>query len=200
MSSSPDAALAAEWTAALIHGRRTVLPAGLAQPGPDAEQLRAILLAASAAPDHHDLVPWRFVIIPAAARPALAQAFEAALRERDPEATSEQCSKAREKAFRSPLLLLAIARLRDQDPEIPPNQRLVSAGCALQNMLLMATAQGFGSALTSGKALESRVFRERFALGADEQALCFISVGTIEGARRNRVRATPDRYVTEFRP
>ena len=200
MSSGPDATLAGEWAAALIHGRRTVLPAGLAEPGPDAEQLRAILLAASAAPDHHDLVPWRFVIIPAAARPALAQAFEAALRERDPAATPEQCAKARDKAFRSPLLLLAIARLRDEDAEIPPHQRLVSAGCALQNMLLMATALGFGSALTSGKALHSRVFRELFALQADEEALCFVSVGTIEGPRRKRVRATPERYVSEFKP
>lgn len=200
MSSAPDAALAGEWAAALIHGRRTVLPAGLAEPGPDAEQLRAILLAASAAPDHHDLVPWRFVIIPAPARPALAQAFEAALRERDREATPEQCAKAREKAFRSPLLLLAIARLRDEDPEIPPNQRLVSAGCAIQNMLLMATALGFGSALTSGKALGSRVMRELFAVGREEEALCFISIGTIEGPRRNRVRATVDRYVSEFKP
>ncbi|MEJ8839692.1 nitroreductase family protein [Ramlibacter sp. AN1133] len=199
MSSTPDAALAGEWTAALIHGRRTVLPAGLAEPGPDAEQLRSILLAASAAPDHHDLVPWRFVIIPAGARPALAQAFEAALRERDRDATPEQFAKAREKAFRSPLLLLAVARLRDEDAEIPPNQRLVSAGCAIQNMLLMATALGFGSALTSGKALDSRVFRELFAIGADEEALCFISVGTIEGPRRNRVRATPERYVSELK-
>jgi nitroreductase len=161
--------------------------------------LRSILLAAAAAPDHHDLVPWRFVIIPALARPALAQAFEAALRARDRAATPEQCAKAREKAFRSPLLLLAIARLRDDDDEIPPNQRLVSAGCAIQNMLLVATALGFGSALTSGKALDSRVFRELFAIGADEEALCFISIGTIEGPRRNRVRATPDRYVSELK-
>lgn len=200
MNSARDAAFAGEWAAALIHGRRTVLPAGLAEPAPDAEQLRAILQAASAAPDHHDLVPWRFVLIPAAARPALAQAFEAALRARDPDATPEQFAKAREKAFRSPLLLLAIARLRDEDPEIPPNQRLVSAGCAIQNMLLMATALGFGSALTSGKALDSRPMRELFAIGADEEALCFISIGTVEGPRRHRVRATPDRYVSELKP
>ena len=200
MSAGPETALAGEWAAALIHGRRTVLPAGLAEPGPDAEQQRAILLAASAAPDHHDLVPWRFVLIPQAARPALAEAFEAALRERDRAATPGQCAQARDKAFRSPLLLLAIARLRDEDAEIPPNQRLVSAGCAIQNMLLTATAFGYGSALTSGKALHSRVFRELFALGPDEEALCFVSIGTIEGPRRKRVRAPLERYVSELKP
>jgi nitroreductase len=72
VSAGPETALAGEWVAALIHGRRTVLPAGLAEPGPDAEQQRAILLAASAAPDHHDLVPWRFVLAPSKARAASA--------------------------------------------------------------------------------------------------------------------------------
>ena len=199
MSSPPDAALAGEWAAALIHGRRTVLPAGLAEPGPDAQQTQAILGAAAAAPDHHDLVPWRFIVIPAAARPALAQAFEAALRERDPQASAAQLAKAREKAFRSPLLLLAVARLRDEDTEIPPNQRLVSAGCAIQNMLLMATALGFGSALTSGKALGSPALRSLFALAPEEQALCFISIGTIAGARRARTRPGVERYVSELK-
>ncbi|GAB3767214.1 nitroreductase family protein [Ramlibacter monticola] len=200
MSSPPDSVLAGEWAAALVHGRRTVLPARLGEPGPGPEQLQRILLAASAAPDHHDLVPWRFVIVPAQARPALADAFEAALRERDPAATPEQFGKAREKAFRSPLLLLAIARLRDEDPEIPANQRLVSAGCAIQNMLLVGTALGYGSSLTSGKALESRALRSLFQVGADEEALCFVSFGTTVGPRRNRVRATPDHYVSELKP
>jgi len=200
VSSAPDAVLAGEWAAALIHGRRTVLPARLGEPGPTPEQVQRILLAASAAPDHHDLVPWRFVIVPAQARPALAGAFEAALRERDPAATPEQFGKAREKAYRSPLLLLAVARLRDEDPEIPPNQRLVSAGCAIQNMLLVATALGFGTSLTSGKAMESRALRSLFEIGADEEALCFVSVGTTVGPRRNRVRAGVERYVSELRP
>jgi len=40
-------------------------------------------------------------------------------------------------------------------------------------MLLMATAMGFASALTSGKALQSKGMRELFALAPDEQAVCF---------------------------
>nr|WP_309246823.1 hypothetical protein [Ramlibacter montanisoli] len=48
---------------------------------------------------------------------------------------------------------------------------------------MMATALGFGSALTSGKALGSPALRALFALAPEEQALCFISIGTIAGAR-----------------
>jgi nitroreductase len=199
VSSPPDTALAGEWAEALIHGRRTVLPARLAPPAPDADQLRRILAAASAAPDHHDLLPWRFVLLPQGTREALGEAFAAALLERDPQATTEQLAKAREKAFRSPVLLLAIVRLQDDDSEIPPKERLVSAGCALQNMLLMATALGFGSSLTSGKALGSHALRELCAIGLQEEALCFVSIGTVAGPRRNRVRANVERYVTELR-
>lgn len=200
MTQQPDSAFAAEWAETLIHGRRTVLPKRLAEPGPDAAQLQRILGAAAAAPDHHDLVPWRFVIVPAAARDALAETFAASLRERDAGATEAQLADARAKAYRSPLLLLAIARTGGDDPEISASERLVSAGCAIQNMLLMATALGFGSSLTSGKALRSQGLRALFGLDAQEEALCFVSLGTIAGAKRARVRPGLDRYVSELKP
>jgi nitroreductase len=145
-------------------------------------------------------VPWRFVLVPDAARPALAQAFADALRERDAAATDDQLADAREKAFRSPLLLLAVARVRGGDPEIAAHERLVSAGCAIQNMLLMATALGFGSSLTSGKALGSAPLRALFRLDDEEQALCFVSIGTIAGARRARQRPALERYVSTLEP
>lgn len=201
MTHGVDAALAGEWAEALIHGRRTVLPKRLAAPGPDAQQLQRILGAAAAAPDHHDLVPWRFVIVPDAARPALADAFATALRERDGQATQQQLEDARAKAFRSPLLMLAVARVSGGgDEEITAAERLVSAGCAIQNMLLMATALGFGSSLTSGKALASPALRTLFGLAAEEQALCFVNVGTIAGPKRARTRPALERYVSELKP
>jgi nitroreductase len=195
VTQKPDAATAGEWTEALIHGRRTVLPKRLAAPGPDAMQLQRILGAAAAAPDHGELLPWRFVIVPDTARTALADAFAQALRERDGTATEEQLAQAREKAFRAPLLLLAVADLGSGEEDIPATERLVSAGCAIQNMLLMATALGFGSALTSGKAMASAPLRGLFALREQDQALCFVSIGTIAGAKRGRTRPDVERYV-----
>ncbi|HEY0823351.1 MAG TPA: nitroreductase [Ramlibacter sp.] len=199
MTGPVDAAIAGEWADALIHGRRTVLPKRLAPPGPDAAQLQRILGAAAAAPDHGELVPWRFILIPEQARSALADVFAAALRARDAQATDEQLTQARDKAFRAPLLLLAVVRLGPPGDDIPPAERLVSAGCAIQNVLLMATALGFGSALPSGKALGSGPLRALFRLDADEQALCFVSMGTIAGARRARARPGVERYVSELK-
>ncbi len=181
---------------ALIHTRQTILPKRLAEPGPDAAQLQAILGAAASAPDHHELLPWRFVLVPAGARDRLAEVFATALVERDASATPQQVAQAREKAYRSPLLLLAVVRLRDDDAEIEPHERIVSAGCAVQNMLLMAHAQGFGGALTSGKALQSAPLRTLFGLQPDEQALCFVNIGTVVKARPVRLRPQAAQYVS----
>ena len=181
---------------ALIHTRQTILPKRLSEPGPDAAQLQAILGAAASAPDHHELLPWRFVLVPAGARDRLAEVFATALVERDASATPQQVAQAREKAYRSPLLLLAVVRLRDDDAEIAPHERIVSAGCAVQNMLLMAHAQGFGGALTSGKALQSAPLRTLFGLKPDEQALCFVNIGTVVKARPVRLRPQAAQYVS----
>ncbi len=200
---SPHAATA-ELVAALIHSRRTVLPRWLGPPGPDAAQLRLILEAAAAAPDHRQLLPWRFVLVPAAARARLGEAFAQALRERDPAAPADALVRAEEKAHHAPVLLLAVARLTDEPPDaseshggtvVAPVERLVSAGCALQNMLLMAHALGFGASLTAGQALASAPLRQLFALAPAEQALCFLSIGTPVRRPKPVQRPHPRAYV-----
>ncbi|QTD44668.1 nitroreductase family protein [Ottowia testudinis] len=203
ISSAPSAPLSqprppevVELAQALIRTRQTILPKRLAEPGPDAAQTQLILSAAADAPDHHELLPWRFVQVTASARARLGQAFAAALLERDAQALPEQIEQAREKAFRAPLLWLAVVRLRDDDADIEPHERIVSAGCAIQNMLLMAHALGFGAALTSGKALASRSLRALFDLAPDEQALCFINVGTVIKAKPPRARPAVARYLS----
>lgn len=65
---------------------------------------------------------------------------------------------------------------------------MLSAGCAVQNMLLLATAMGLGSALTSGKALKSPLLRQALRLQETEHAICLISLGTVsQHSRANHV-------------
>ncbi|AMO24773.1 nitroreductase [Ramlibacter solisilvae] len=193
-----DHAASAAWAMALLEARQTILPKRLEAPGPDAGQLRQILAAAAHAPDHDRRLPWRFVIIPEARRADLAEAFAQALQERDAQATPAQLQQARDKAFRAPLLMLAVAQLAPAGDEIPDVERFISAGCAVQNMLLVATAQGYGSALTSGKAMGSAPLPALFGLRPDEQALCFISVGTPAARRPARHRPQPHEYTSEL--
>ncbi len=185
----------AAMAATLMQARQTILPKRLGAPGPDARQLDCIVGAAAHAPDHGQLLPWRFVLVPQAQRSHLADVFAAALRERDAAALPEQVEQAREKAFRSPVLLLAVVDGLRGDPEVDLYERLLSTGCAVQNMLLMATALGFGSALTSGKALKSTGLRRLFGLQEGEHALCFVSLGTVLSRKSARARPGPTDYL-----
>ena len=180
----------------LIHSRQHVSPKRLGDPGPDREQIEKILSAAGAAPDHGQLTPWRLVIIPPQRRHLLAEVFADALVERDAEATEQQKQEARGKAYRGPFLAMAIARLDPALGPAHPQERLISAGCAIQNMLLSAHAMGFGAGLSSGRALYSQRMRLLFNLSADEQPLCFITVGTVLKGKSARPRPVADDYTT----
>lgn len=186
--------------AALMQSRQTILPKRLAAPGPNAQQLDLMLTAAATAPDHGQLLLWRFVQVPQAARGRLAEVFGAALIERDATATADQIAQAREKAHRAPLLFLVIVNGTCGDPEIDLFERIISAGCAVQNMLLMATALGYGSALTSGKALKSAGLRTLFDVADGEHALCFISIGTVQSRKSARLRPEPADFVHTLSP
>lgn len=181
--------------AMLMDARQTVLPKRLVDPGPTADELRDWLVSATSAPDHDRLRPWRLVLVPAAQRERLGQAFADALRERDPDATADQLEQARDKALRAPVLLVVVVDGACGDPEIDLYERIVSAGCAVQNLLLAATARGWGSALTSGKALKSDALRRLLALGPAEHALCCLSVGSVSARRPARPRPGVDEVV-----
>ena len=182
----------------LIHSRQHISPKRLGEPGPDERQLAIILNAAGAAPDHRRLTPWRLVIVPGERRSLLAEAFAAALAERDPGAAEWQLQEARDKAYRGPFLALAIARLGLSLGKTHPQERLIAAGCALQNMLLTAHAMGFGAGLSSGTSLYSPRLRQLFHLGDDEQPLCFLSVGTVTRGSTSKPRATMADYTSSL--
>jgi nitroreductase len=174
-----DTQLASQW----IASRQTVLPKRLVAPGPDAAELERLFQAAAAAPDHALINPWRFLIIPEHKRADLGDLFAAALLERDPSASTDQMAQARDKALRAPLLMVLIVDEAKGSTEIDLHERVLSAGCAVQNMMLLAHAMGYGSGLTSGKALKADSFRVGLGLGASEHAICCLSVGTVSSRK-----------------
>lgn len=185
-----DADALAAMTAELITSRQSILPKRLVEPGPSSGQLDAMLRAAAAAPDHGAIRPWRFIIVPIEKRALLAETFAQALLARDADASADQLEMAREKAYRAPFLMLVVARLHDGESSIEPLERMVSLGCALQNMLLTAHSAGLGSSLTSGKAMQSDSLRGLFKLQPGEEAICFLNAGTV--AKRKSLRLHPD--------
>jgi len=174
---------------ALMSSRHHVAPKRLVAPGPTDEDLQLIFAAAASAPDHGRIQPWRFVQVPDDKRQVLGEAFVAALLRRDPQATPEQIEAAHDKALRAPCLMLAVTSEAVSEPPIPFHERLVSLGCAIQNMLLMAQALGLGCGLTSGQALDDPALRSLFRLSDTERAICFLNFGTIQSVKPARPRA-----------
>ncbi|MEA9567541.1 nitroreductase [Polynucleobacter sp. AP-Nickl1-40-C4] len=183
---------------ALIHSRQHVSPKRLIAPGPNLSQKLEILNAAGAAPDHGKVTPWHFYEVSPESRNLLGDLFADALIARDPSATPTQIDEAKQKAFRGPLLLLATAKLNNELDNIPEQEKLISAGCAIQNILLMANALGFGSGLSSGKALYSQKMRELFLFKDKEEPLCFITIGTISAHKPNKQRPDANSYSSVF--
>ena len=182
----------------LIHSRQHVSPKRLIDPGPSPFQKLEILNAAGAAPDHGKITPWHFYEVSSKSRNLLGDLFADALIARDPGATLTQVDEARQKAFRGPLLLLATVNLNSELDNIPEQEKIISAGCAIQNVLLMANALGFGSGLSSGKALYSQKMRGLFLLKEKEQPLCFITIGTISTHKPNKDRPDASSYTSIF--
>ena len=191
-------ASASSFADALITSRQNISPKRLVEPGPNVFQLDQIFRSAASAPDHGQVRPWRFVIVPQDKRALLAEVFALALVDRDPGATLEQIETAREKAHRAPVLMLVVARLGACEPPIPALERMVSVGAAVQNMLLMAHGQGFGSSLTSGQAMQSPRMRQLFGLTEGEEAVCFLNIGTVSKRKTQRLHPEASSFVSSL--
>ncbi|HRJ69267.1 MAG TPA: nitroreductase [Beijerinckiaceae bacterium] len=163
---------------ASLLARRSAKAKDLIAPGPDSGQIERMVLAASRAPDHGRLVPFRFVMIGEDRRTAFATVLAAAAKQENPGLSASEVDRARDKAFEGPCLIAMIARVDVAHPKIPASDQWLTAGCALENLLLAAQALGFAVAVRSGRYLEMAVVREAFALAPVEHFVCFLAVGT----------------------
>jgi nitroreductase len=85
---------AAEALLAQMCARGHVAPKRLETPGPTTDELNLIFNAAAQAPDHGNIQPWRFILIPEEKRAALGKAFLQALQERDANASEAKLNTA----------------------------------------------------------------------------------------------------------
>lgn len=181
-----------------LSARRHVSLRRLLAPGPDTDQLHRILEAAAQAPDHGQLRPWRFILVPTGRRAGLGAAFVEELLARDPAADEQARASAFEKAFHAPCLLVAIVDDAPGPGTIPREEKLVSLGCAIQNMLLAAQTLRFASGLASGAGMQAPALRRLLELAPGEQAICFIGVGSGTPSKPPRQRPDPDEFFSSL--
>lgn len=159
-----------------IMTRRTVPPAKMGPPGPDAAALRRILEAGAAAPDHGLLRPWRFLVVRGQGREALGTLFAAFAARAG--ASPDEVAKQRQAPLRAPVIVVVAARLQPDHPKIPTLEQLASAAAAAQNMLLAAHALGFAAKWATGKQAYDAGVREGLGLATDDRILGFLYLGS----------------------
>jgi nitroreductase len=133
-----------------IRTRHSVSPAFLEGPEPDPATLEMLLDAAVRAPDHGCLRPWRLLIVRGEARTRLGEVLAEALAKRDPTADQAALAKERAKPLRAPLIVVVTVRIEPEHPKIPVVEQVLSAGAAVQNLLLAANTLGIGAKWVSG--------------------------------------------------
>jgi nitroreductase len=179
-----------------LTARRNVSLRRLVAPGPDEAGLKLIVEAAAHAPDHGRLRPWRFILVPAARRPDLADVFVDALVQRDPDCDDVARAAAYDKAFHAPCLLVAILIDDPKASAVPTAEKLVSLGCAIQNMLIVAQGLQVDSGMASGGAMGVPGMRQFLRLEPHEQAVCFIGFGTATSTKPPRLRPQPEDFMS----
>jgi len=162
-------------------------------PAPDATQRELLFRAALRAPDHGQLRPWRFLTVEGAAREKLGELFAEVVAAGPGEVKPEALSKARAMPLRSPLLVVAIARLQDH-PKIPQQEQLLSAGCAAHGLLIAAHALGLGAVWRTGDLAYDKRVAAGLGLSSEERIVAFLYVGTPAG----ELRTPPELTLADF--
>ena len=119
-------------------GRYSVGPKHLVEPGPDDAQLSLMVQAALRAPDHAELVPYRFKLVRGAAKQAMADLFADAARAAGK--GEEGAALDAERALRPPVTVAVVARIDLGHPQVPAHEQWAAVGGAISNFLTAAHA------------------------------------------------------------
>jgi nitroreductase len=183
------------WLAALER-RRSVDPDFLGEPGPSAEQTARLLRVAARVPDHGALEPWRFIVLSGVAREAasarMAAAYQQALAtdmadfaRENPEKAARQSAKMPRIFCRAPLVVVVVSRA-DPKAKHPEFEQLLSVGAACENLIVAATAMGFGADWLTGWPATHPAALAILGVGTGEKVAGIIHIGTTQ-------RGTPER-------
>lgn len=176
---------------------RRVSVGKLVGPAPDKAQMIAIRHAALRAADHANLRPWRFLEVRGERLSQLGELFCQAALAVEPGLSEAQQDRFRAMPSRAPMVVVAIARIVEH-PKVPRYEQLLSAGCAVQNMLNAAFAMGLGAYWRTGDLALNPHLRELLGLADSDEIVGFVYLGTPESAFREPPALEPGEYFEEW--
>ncbi|MDB5509182.1 MAG: nitroreductase [Hyphomicrobiales bacterium] len=183
-------------TLSLLSTRRSVAPVALRKPGPDAAQVETLLRLASRVPDHGKLAPWRFIVFEGAGRERAGAIIAEAFARMEPDAPQNRIDAERKRLSLAPLVIAVVSRAAPA--KVPEWEQELSAGAVCMNLLVAATAMGFGASWLTQWYSYDRDVLTHFGLAEHERIAGFIHIGQSENAPADRPRPSLDDIVTHF--
>lgn len=177
-----------------LHTRNSV--AQLTEPAPSDAELNNIFQAAMRASDHRRLRPWKFLVIEGDARHKLAELMLNIKLQDQPDMPEEKQQDLLKKPLRAPMIVITIAKIRDNE-KVPNVEQLLSAGGATQLMLAAAHAQGVGAVWRTGDIAYDPRLHEGLKLEAGDTIVGFVYLGTPKTVKR-LAEMNPSDYVSHW--
>ena len=162
-----------------IKSRRSI--GNLSIPAPTEDQIKAAIDCAVTAPDHKKLQPWRFIVTQGNARHELGRAFLAAAEAQAVQEGETLSEKARQKTYNMPLrapVIITVVTQMQEHKKVPPFEQMLSAGAAVQNLILALKAQGFSTVWRTGLLCNEPAVKAYFGVSADDYVTAFVYTGS----------------------
>ena len=147
---------------------------------PTREQIERMLEAATHAPNHHKVQPWRFFVLAGHAREELGEVMAEALAARLDETTSDKAqaliNKERSKLLRAPVIIIVVAE-HPNLPNVLEIENIEATAAAVQNMLLAAEEMGLACMWRTGDAAYDPRVKAWLGLSPQDHLVAFVYVG-----------------------
>lgn len=152
----------------------------MTQERPTREQIERLLEAATHAPNHHKVQPWKFIVLAGRARVELGELMAERLAGRLDGTVGDKgqaiLEKERNKLLRSPVVII-VAAGKPTQPKVLEIENVEAVAAAVQNMLLVAEEMGLACMWRTGDAAYDPHVKRWLGLAPEDHIISFLYVG-----------------------
>lgn len=169
----------------------------LREPGPDDADIATLIRIASRVPDHGRLAPWRFIVYRGDVRFRIGEMLAELAEKREGPLTDGRRNQELTRFSRAPVVVGVIFAPKE-NPKIPQWEMLLSGGAAAMNLVLGATALGYGANWITNWYSDVEEGRTILGLAPEERVVGFVHIGTFDGQPMERPRPDADQLYSDY--
>lgn len=182
---------------AFLRTRKSASAKSLKEPGPSPQHLKDILEIAVRVPDHGKLTPWRFILFEGEARAGIGERFAARWHQLHPEHGEDVLGFQCGLFLRAPIVLAVVSRAAPH-VKIPEWEQIQSAAAVCYNIVLAATAMGWGAQWQTDWIAYDHEIAKQMGLNPPERISGFIYIGTPTAPLEDRPRPNSVNLLTRW--